>query len=80
MPSHKNTRASARSRRVSRSRTSARSRRVSRKNVCRSRLSRKIKINMHEPRYKSRKQAIAVSYSQILKKHPQCSRSLSRRK
>jgi hypothetical protein len=53
----------------------SRSRRRSR-SVCKSRLSRKIGINIHEPRYKSRKQAIAVSYSQVLKKHPKCARSL----
>ena len=47
---------------------------------CAKALSRKIKINMHEPRYKSRKQAIAVSYSQVLKKHPKCSRSLRSRR
>lgn len=46
---------------------------------CAKALSRKIKINTHEPRYKSRKQAIAVSYSQVLKKHPNCSRSLRRK-
>jgi hypothetical protein len=43
--------------------------------ACRQALSRKIKINMGEykqGRFSSRKQAIAVSYSQIRKRKPQC--------
>lgn len=42
---------------------------------CKKRLSNKIRINMKEfkrGRYVSRKQAIAVSYSQIKKKYPEC--------
>ena len=49
------------------------SRKISRK--CQKALSNKIKINMKEyksGRYKSRKQAIAVSYSQTQKSHPEC--------
>lgn len=41
------------------------------KKLCRKRLSKKISINIKENRW-PRKQAIAVSYSQIRKKYPQC--------
>ena len=50
---------------------------------CKNLLKKKIEINMKEykkGRYISRAQAVAVSYSQIKKKHPSCRRSLSRRK
>ena len=53
------------------------------KSKCRKYLQDKISINMGEyksGRYYSRSQAIAVSYSQILKKHPQCKRILRRSK
>jgi hypothetical protein len=45
------------------------------KSKCRQRLNDKIKINMKEYKeglFKSRKQAIAVSYSQTRKKYPRC--------
>jgi hypothetical protein len=48
---------------------------------CKARVSDKIRINMKEYKqgvYKSRAQAIAVSYSQILKKYPHCKKSLKR--
>ena len=48
---------------------------ISKSVSCRDRLKNKIRINMHEyksGRYKSRQQAIAVSYSQIRKMYPQC--------
>ena len=41
------------------------------KKYCREKLSNKIRINMGE-KWKSREQAIAVSYSQVRKKHPEC--------
>lgn len=54
------------------------------KEFCRNKLSNKIRINMKElksgsKRIKSQSQAIAVSYSQIKKKFPKCSRSLKRK-
>ena len=53
------------------------------KSICRSRLSHKIRINMREyrsgKRYNSPKQAIAVSYAQILRLFPKCKRSLRKR-
>ena len=42
---------------------------------CKTALKEKIKINMREynnGKYSNRKQAIAVAYSQIKKKYPQC--------
>ena len=51
------------------------------KSKCRQRLSDKIKINMKEYKhglFKTRKQAIAVSYSQTLKRYPRCKKSFSR--
>ena len=51
------------------------------KSVCKQRLSKKIAKNMKEMkegRYKSPAQAIAVSYSQILKEFPRCKKSLKR--
>jgi hypothetical protein len=53
-----------------------------RKSRCRKILSRKIGKNMKEykkGRYSSREQAIAVSYSQVRKSNPSCSRSLRRK-
>ncbi len=53
------------------------------KSKCRKYLQDKVRINMDEykkGRYVSRSQAIAVSYSQILKKHPQCKKSLRRKR
>uniref|UniRef100_A0A6C0I506 Uncharacterized protein n=1 Tax=viral metagenome TaxID=1070528 RepID=A0A6C0I506_9ZZZZ len=53
------------------------------KTICRSLLSNKISINMKEyksgnKKIKSPLQAIAVAYSQIKKKYPECSKSLKR--
>ena len=49
------------------------------KSRCRKILSRKIKKNMAEySKYSSRAQAIAVSYAQVRKSNPSCSRSLRR--
>ena len=51
------------------------------KSVCKQRLSKKIAKNMKEMkegRYKSPAQAIAVSYSQILKEFPRCKKILKR--
>jgi hypothetical protein len=42
---------------------------------CKSALKEKIKINMREynnGKYANRKQAIAIAYSQIKRKYPQC--------
>jgi hypothetical protein len=53
------------------------------KSKCKKYLQNKIRINMDEyktGRYKSRSQAIAVSYSQVLKKHPRCKKSLRRKR
>lgn len=44
------------------------------KKKCNCLLSRKIRKNIKEKKYKSRKQAIAVSYSQIKKSFPKCKR------
>ena len=52
------------------------------KTKCRQRLNNKIKINMKEYEtgfFKTRKQAIAVSYSQTLKRYPRCKKSLTRK-
>lgn len=47
---------------------------------CRSYLKKKIKINLSEKKkYLSRKQAIAVAYSQVKRDHPACKRILSRK-
>jgi hypothetical protein len=48
---------------------------------CKKRLSDKIRINMEEMeagRFSSRRQAVAVSYSQINKKYPGCKKYFSR--
>ena len=53
------------------------------KNKCRSYLKKEIRKNMKEyksGRYSSRAQALAVSYSQVKKKYPRCSRILTKRK
>lgn len=50
---------------------------------CKKYLRDKIAININEykqGRYTSKAQAIAVSYSQIRKKHPSCKRILSRKR
>jgi Mg-chelatase subunit ChlI len=50
---------------------------------CKDRLGDKIRINMGEfksGRYKSRQQAIAVSYAQVQKMYPACKRHLKRKK
>ena len=52
------------------------------KSKCKDRLSGKIKINMNEfksGRYSSKEQAIAVAYSQILKKYPHCKKVLNKK-
>ena len=53
------------------------------KSKCKTRLRKKISINMKELKnglFQNPAQAIAVSYSQVLKKHPSCKKSLSRKK
>lgn len=58
-------------------------RRSKNKSKCKKYLQNKIRINMDEyktGRYKSRSQAIAVSYSQVLNKHPRCKKSLRRKR
>ena len=59
-------------------------RRSKNRSKCKKYLQDKIRINMDEyknmDRYVSRAQAIAVSYSQTIKKHPRCKRVLSKRK
>ena len=52
------------------------------KSKCKKYLQKKIGINMNEfktGRYKSRSQAIAVSYKQVGKKHPACKRLLRKK-
>ena len=52
------------------------------KSKCRQRLNDKIKINIKEYKtglFQTRKQAIAVSYSQTLKKYPRCKKSFTRK-
>ena len=52
------------------------------KSKCRDYLQTKIKKNMKElkkGRWVSRAQAVAVSYSQVKKSHPNCKRSLAKR-
>lgn len=52
------------------------------KQKCQQWVSNKIAINMREykkGKYKSPKQAIAVAYSQVLKKHPECKRVMKRK-
>ena len=44
---------------------------------CRERLQKKIRTNMHE--YANPKQAIAISYSQVLKASPHCKPQLRRK-
>jgi len=63
--------------------SSKRSKRGSVKSKCRQWLQDKIKKNMKElkkGRWVSRAQAIAVSYSQVKKSHPQCKRSLAKKR
>jgi len=87
--SRRSNRVSRRSNRVSRrsNRVSRRSKRVSRKSrsldsvKCKELLSEKIAKNMREykeGKYVSRKQSLAVSYSQIKKKYPECSKFLKK--
>jgi len=62
---------------------SKRKRRSRSKSKCKKFLKDKIRINIDEyksGRYSSRSQAIAVSYSQVLKKHPKCKKSLRRKR
>ena len=52
------------------------------KSRCRKILSKKIGINigeLHAGRYSSRAQAIAVSYSQVKKSNPKCSRYFTKK-
>lgn len=49
--------------------------------ICRKKLSAKIGININEykqGRYKSPSQAVAVSYSQVKKKYPDCTKYLKK--
>ena len=65
-----------------RGRTKGRRKTRKSKSKCRQRLNDKIKINMKEYKlglFQSRKQAIAVSYSQTLKRYPRCKKSLTRK-
>ena len=65
-----------------RSRTKARRKTRKTQSKCRQRLNDKIKINMKEYKtglFQTRKQAIAVSYSQTLKKYPRCKKSFTRK-
>ena len=65
---------------ISKKKNNRRSKKNSRKKLstkekCKKYLQKKIKINMSEyklGRYKSHKQALAVSYSQAKKKYPRC--------
>ena len=90
--SRKSRRVSRKSRRVSRKsrRVSRKSRRVSRKRKsvgkrersCKDLLKEKVGINMGEyedGRFVSRKQAIAVSYSQVKKINPSCGKYFTRK-
>lgn len=65
-----NKRSDGKRRRKSRSKRSKR---------CKSLLSRKIGINIHEGIYANKEQAIAVAYSQVRKRHPSCRRILSKK-
>jgi len=47
---------------------------------CQGYLSAKIRINIHEKRYKNNKQAIAVAFAQVKKTRPECKKKLSRKK
>ncbi len=63
------------SKRASKRRASKRRASKRRISICKKRLQDKIKINLHEWKqglWKSQKQAIAVSYSQVKKKYPRC--------
>lgn len=51
-----------------------------RKSICKKRVSDKIKINMKElkqGKFRSRKQAIAISYNQVSKQYPMCKQHLA---
>lgn len=69
---------------ISKSKTKKRSYRKRLTKVeCNKLLREKISINLDEFKdglYKSREQAIAVSYSQVKKKHPSCGRYFSKKK
>lgn len=47
---------------------------VQTKSTCKGHLSAKIRKNIHEKKYKNRKQAIAVAYAQVKKERPGCKR------
>lgn len=73
---------SPRAKRSKKSPRAKRTKKSPRLQSCKERLASKIKINMIEykdGRWKSPKQAIAVSYSQVLKKFPRCKSALRRR-
>lgn len=64
--------------------TKRRKSRSKKSSKCKNRLRKKIAINMKELKkkrslFKNPAQAIAVSYSQVLKKHPACKKSLRRK-
>jgi hypothetical protein len=79
----KSTRSSKGIKRDHGSRKRSSNKRGSVKSKCRQWLQDKIKKNMKElkkGRWVSRAQAIAVSYSQVKKSHPQCKRSLAKKR
>jgi len=58
--------------------TSKKSSSNSTSDFCKKTLKKKISINIHEKRWASPKQAIAVSYSQVKKWFPKCRKYLER--
>lgn len=48
------------------------------KSTCKGYLAIKIRKNMHEKRYKNRKQSIAVAFAQVTKARPGCKRIFKR--
>lgn len=53
---------------------------VQTKSTCKGHLSAKINKNIHEKKYKNKKQAIAVAFSQVKKERPGCKRVLKKKK
>ena len=51
---------------------------VKSKLTCQGHLSRKISKNIHEKKYKNKKQAIAVAFAQVKKARPGCKKVLSK--
>ncbi len=75
--SHKRKYVKRKSRKVKSRKGSRKSTRNSRKSFCNKKLKNKIGINMSEwkkGRFSSRSQALAVSYAQVKKSNPKCSR------